>query len=422
MKRFLPLLIILPLLFWPGCDEENEGTVVFTATFNEEFVSGRNAFIFISDNDGNILAEKTFQGDGSFDLIADISSEEIPDRINVTTIGYDFNLTIHGNSRPEITTNMGVLTGSNWTWVNPYKDYNQESIGVSNYTFANIPDGLENVILSTEGSYYKHRNINYEGNYWLSLDENNVNVLAMGLLNDGTAIYKIIENVSVGETHELDLSEFLQAEQRIINNLTGEDCHYNNIQGFLEDGDHLRFEGYQLVHGNNDGTNWDEDYNFIANYPPNLFSKFQVGITVGQYNTPGEKDWYQKTFGDIPESVEKINADITGINFHVDNFEVDISGTYDQWELSLNDTTSVNYGWRLYIAPSITSGSLPNFPQSVYNEFPDLNRDGFSLYKVGLADFLCAENMDEWLDMFFNYDGYYGDICSGVRWLTYLVE
>ena len=101
---------------------------------------------------------------------------------------------------------------------------------------------------------------------------------------------------------------------------------------------------------------------------------------------------------------------------------MDISGTYDQWELSLNDTTSGNYGWSLYIAPSITSGSLPNFPQSVYNEHPELNRDGFSLRKVVLADFLCAENMDEWLDMFFNYDGYYGDICSGIRWLTYLVE
>ena len=421
MKRFLPLLIILPLLFWSGCDEKNEGTVVFTATFNEEFVSGRNAFIFISDNDGNILAEKTFQGDGSFDLIADISSEEIPDRINVTTIGYDFNLTIHGNSRPEITTNMGVLTGSNWTWVNPYKDYNQ-STAVTEFTLLNIPDELDNVILSSKGNYNKHRNITDGGNYSLSLDENNVDVLAMGLLNDGTAIYKTIENVSVGETHELDLSEFLQAEQRIINNLTGEDCDYNNIQGFLEDDDHLKFEGYQLVHGNNDGTNWDQDYNFIANYPPNLFSKFKVSITVGQWNTPGEKDWFQRTFGDIPESVEKINADITGINFHVDNFEVDISGTYDQWRLSLNDTTSGNYGWSLYIAPSITSGSLPNFPQSVYNEFPDLNRDGFSLYQVGLTDFLCAENMDEWLEMFFNYDGYYGDICSGIRWLTYLVE
>ena len=331
MKHFLPLLLILPLLLWVGCDEENDGTVIFTATFNGEFVSDYNAFIFISDNDGNILAEKTFQGDDSFDLIADISSEEIPDRISVTTIGYDFNDAEYEDALPKITTNMGVLTGSNWTWVNPYKDYNQESIGLSNYTFANIPDGLENVILSTKGSYYRHRNINYEGNYWLSLDENNVNVLAMGLLNDGTAIYKIIENVSVGETHELDLSEFLQAEQRIINNLTGEDCDYNNIQGFFEDDDHLKFEGYQLVHGNNDGTNWDQDYNFIANYPPNLFSKFQVGITVGQWNTPGEKDWYQKTFRDIPESVEKINADITGINFHVDNFEVDISGTYDQW-------------------------------------------------------------------------------------------
>ena len=28
MKRFLPLLIILPLLIWGGCEEEKESTIV----------------------------------------------------------------------------------------------------------------------------------------------------------------------------------------------------------------------------------------------------------------------------------------------------------------------------------------------------------------------------------------------------------
>jgi len=408
------LLLIIPLFICVACEEEKDSTVIFSATFNGEFRSERNAYIFISDNDGNILAEKTFQGDASFDLITDLPSEEIPDRINVTTIGHpDSNY-----YQPEITTNIGVLTGSNWTWVDPYVEYDLESIGTSNYTFANIPDGLENVYFSTKGSSNKERNINYEGWYTLNLNENNVNVLAMALFYDGTALYKIIENVSDGETHELDFSEFQETEQKIINNLTGEECNYINVQGFLEEDDHYWGEGFQLVRGNTDGSNWNEDGDFIINYPPNLFSKFKVGITVGQYNVPGEKDWYRRTFGNITESVEKINADINNASLQGVNFEVDISGTYDQWGLSLQDDLSGHW-WTLYISPDIASGSLPNFPQTVYDEYPDLNRNSFSIYRVTLADFLCADNMDEWLEMFFNYDGYYGDICSEVRWLNY---
>ena len=49
--------------------------------------------------------------------------------------------------------------------------------------------------------------------------ENNEDVVVMGLMNDGTASYNIIEGVSVGETHTLDFSEFLQSSQKIINNL-----------------------------------------------------------------------------------------------------------------------------------------------------------------------------------------------------------
>ena len=44
---------------------------LFTVTFDGEFEENATSFIFISDSDGNILADTSFIGDASFDLIAD---------------------------------------------------------------------------------------------------------------------------------------------------------------------------------------------------------------------------------------------------------------------------------------------------------------------------------------------------------------
>ena len=47
-------------------------------TFNGEFDSDATTIIFISDSDGNILADTSFIGDASFDLIADRTSDVPP--------------------------------------------------------------------------------------------------------------------------------------------------------------------------------------------------------------------------------------------------------------------------------------------------------------------------------------------------------
>ena len=384
---------------------------LFTATFDGEFDSDATTIIFISDSDGNILADTSFQGDASFDLMADKTSDVPPEKINITTIGK-----VNGNT--QISTNLGINKGSNWTWYNPY--YYPDVIGESYYTFTNIPDDLYRVVLSSKG-LTNRTSINESDTYSLSHYNNNEDVVIMGLMNDGTVLYKIIENVSVGETHTVDFSDFLQAEQKVINNLTGEDCClYLGLYGHYEEDSFLGYNRYRLSYGGREGVDWDADLNFIANYPPS-FTKFHTGLTVGQYNTPGEKDWYQRTFGDIPESVEKINADINVISSDIDNFEMDITGSYDQWSISASDSTA-GLGWGIYVNPSITFGELPTFPASVNEIYPEINRNGFIINRVSLVDWLCVDNQEEWLEMFFSYDGYYGDICSGSRHVTYWLE
>ena len=384
---------------------------LFSATFNGEFDSDATSLIFISDIDGNVLADTSFMGDASFALYANRTDNDPPEKINVTIIGKLF-----GNLK--IATNIGIDKGSNWTWYNPYSQ--TEVIGESYYTFLNIPNNLYRVIISSRGASSRHY-INDYDTYALTQIENNEDVVVMGLMNDGTASYNIIEGVSVGETHTLDFSEFLQAEQKIINNLTGKDCNWIGHSGLRAEDSYLSDNRYRLSNGSTEGIAWNVEQNFIANYPL-YFTKFTTGITVGSYNVPGEKSWYQKSFGEIPDFVRLIDGDINVINSDINNFEVEIIGSEpDQWSMELVDSSTA-IEWDIYINLNIISGSIPYFPSSVNVVYPEINRDLFVINKVGLQDFLCAENQEEWHQLYFNYDGYYGDFCSERRDLTHVLE
>ena len=144
--------------------------------------------------------------------------------------------------------------------------------------------------------------------------------------------------------------------------------------------------------------------------------------TVGQYNIPGEKSWYQKTFGEMPESVRLIDGDINVISSDIDNFVMEISGSEpDQWSMELvNSQTGIE--WNIYVKLNITSGMIPYFPLSVNEVYPEINRDLFVINNVSLQNFLCADNAEEWQELYFNTDGYYGDFCSGRRDMTYYLE
>ena len=160
-------------------------------------------------------------------------------------------------------------------------------------------------------------------------------------------LYKTIEGVSIAETHALDFSEFLQAEKKIINNLTGINCHWLAHSGFNIEGFQLSENIYRLSNGSIEGIALTTGQNLIVNYPPN-FTKFTTGITVGQYYVPGEKSWHQKSFGEILDSVRLIDGDINVINSDIDNFEMEISGSEPyQWSMELVDSTT-SIEWDIY--------------------------------------------------------------------------
>ena len=410
-------LLIIPLLVFISCEETEETDVdlgdyhLFTASFEEgEFADDVTSFIFISDGDGNVLADSGFIGAASFELFADTSLSPPPDKIGVTTV-------TKVGEYYRIVTNLGIDKGSEWTWYNPY--YEPEEIGQSYYNFTNLPDNLFRVIISSNGRYRSAFNDN--DTYELSHNESLEDVLIMGLLNDGSAIYKIVQGVSVGETHSVDFSGFSVANQIIMNNNSDLNCDYSRFYGYDSNDSFISYKRHRLNYVGGEGISWDSNQNFIFNYPPE-FGKFRTQAYVGDPNgTAGGKNWYQITTGEIPQTFEKIDADISVINSEINNFEMNLTGTFDQWEMELRrsrDTGDIDF-WYVFVNPSINNGKLPSFPTSISNEYPELLRQDFIMNNVAVTDYLCAQNQEEWHELFFNTDGYYLDFCSGYRKLRH---
>ena len=289
----------------------------------------------------------------------------------------------------------------------------------SNNTFTNLPDDLFRVIISSNGrsrSAYNDYDT-YELSHYESLED----VLIMGLLNDGSGIYKIVQGVSVGETHSVDFSGFSVANQTIMNNNSDLNCDYSQLGGYDSNDSFILYKRHRLNYGGGEGISWDSNQNFIFNYPPEL-GKFRTIAYVGEsWGTTGGKSWSQGTAGEIPTTFEKIDADISVINSEINNFEVNLTGTFDQWSINLRNSEASG-DWIVYISPSIDNGKLPSFPTSISNEYPELLREDFIMNSVTVTDWLCAENSKEWLDLFFYTDGYYLDFCSGYRMLYHWLD
>ena len=411
------LFFILPLFIWVSCEEESSeefSTDLITATFKNGYcLPDNNSFLVVSSEDGEILADTSFQGDASFNL-STADSVNAPDKINITLI----RMTEWGAL--SVTTNLSVDKGANWTWDNPYHD-EPEVIGNSYYTFSNVSENnISRVVLSSKGNRNRF-SVDPSNTYGLSHYHQIEDVSIMAYKEDGTAIYTILEDVQIEQTYNLDLSTFLPANYKIITNSTGEDCDNISLQAINVDDSAIQYNRHTFTdRGYIEGLGWNTNGEFFVNYPSE-FSKFGTGIGVGQYNVVGEKSWFQRTWGDIPESVEKINADITLVKSDPLDFEVSTNGVFDQWSVHFDDSLS-NSNWTFYINPNISSSSIPIMPSSVYTEYPELSSAFFKMTSIGAVDFLCVDSIQEWLELYFSTDGYYLDFCPQYRSVDYRVD
>ena len=400
-----------------GCDPTAEVTL-FSATFHEEYDPTVKSFVYISDSLGSVIADTSFYGSGSFVFSKKYTLGSAPEKIGVTAVTLD-------DGEIVLVTNLGVDIGSDFHYYDPYFD--SEVVGQSSYEFINIPENVYRLHLTSKGNYartYLDNPMDYSEVVYLNHNHDNENVLLMLFYNDGTAGYLVIESVQIGSSHVIDLSTFETAVHSLINNNTGLDNDYLQAYGYNNGESYISNNRIaRLVPGWGLNRMWNDGGNFIINYPsldvtPNIRFSAYVGSAPG---VPGGKNYGQTTTGSLPSSIEKIDADFDLISSDLDNFEISHSGSFDQWSVSLEDT-SISAYWDVYNSSSTSIMVLPSIPTSVSDEYSSLSSPSFSYVDINLTDWMCAETYKEWIELFHSSDGYYLDFCSGYRGLRYWPE
>tara|TARA_X000001036_G_scaffold139892_1_gene132668 strand:+ start:3841 stop:5100 length:1260 start_codon:yes stop_codon:yes gene_type:complete len=414
MKKYL--FIILLFSFWSCEDKEDTvDSTLITATFKNNWVrSDIVSYLAVHSLDGTLLADTSFTGNTSFSLNT-ADGESAPDRILVTTITTD------EYDNVEVVTNAGIKSDVNWIWEGVPDTYDDD-IGVSEYTFVNMSD-FDRAVISANNSYVRTGNGMFDETYSLVHrgPNNTEDVLLMAYKTDGSGYYKLFQDVEAGNsTIEVDGNELIPATYKLIDNNTSEvadaifiDAYENNESNLSANDHRLKYRGYYP------DQDYDENGDFHAHYPP-IYSKYKTGITTGVYGNSDTKYWYQRTYGDIPNSVEKINADFELINSSSDNFEISTTGVFDNAYFLFsgeNDYTTVN--WMVFVNPEILDefNSLPSMSSDAM-PYSGLANTSFTLIRISLTDYLCVEDNDTWTDLLFS-DGYIWDKCSELRDVTY---
>ena len=427
MKKYLRLLLIPMLAFYIGCEDNEEAgsNVLITATFKNDWASSDYTnFLVIQNMDGEVLADTNFIGNTSFTLNSS-DGETAPDRIIITTIKkYSTNL--------DVISNAGVKSGVNWTWEGePEPSF---PMFTSTFTFSNMSD-FSTAVLSANGQYKRISSSPLSGGEFTeSFDHhgenyNSEDILLMAYKTDhvqltpGSGYYKIFQNVNPSDnSFVVDGDDLVPAQYKLIINNTNEPGDFIQLHAYGENESFVSENSHRITYAGYYPSDFDESGNFHAFYPPE-YTSFRTSIASGYFAENGKKYWFQRTFGSISESLEKINADFELIDSSAANFKINATGVFDNAGFGFGGSDSY---WTIYIDAEVLTDiqSLPSLSPNVLEEYPELSQVGFShhLRYVRLSDVLCADDNDAWLDILFS-EGYYGDVCNnGYRDVTYYVN
>ena len=97
------------------------------------------------------------------------------------------------------------------------------------------------------------------------------------------------------------------------------------------------------------------------------------GVVGDGWNTPGGKQFRQRTVGDIPSSIEKLDADIISFDISDGRYSINAAGSFDQWGFELQNINeasgSINARWLFYNNSDSLVISRPEIPSSVLSEY-----------------------------------------------------
>ena len=374
---------------------------LFTANFTNDWLCADcgEGIIFISDMDGNVLADATWTGNASFEIEAPEDLTEFPERVSVTTV-----------RQGGLTTNLDIPVGSSWTWGNYYLSPDYDNPINVEFGFQNIPDHAGYVLSSLWSSNVSNRGIIYTP-YSFYFYESPMDIYLKLNTADSGPKYLWINDIT-GGYYQINLSNMSETESQTID-LQGNSVGFRKyLYGYPTPGS--RYTGrYRLDYGYDDDSTVAE---IKVYYPPSTFSDFRTSLYF--YDSDNTNVfWYQSVYGDIPNTFDKIDADFDFISATPNDFQISTTtNNFDSMHSAWRQYTGYgNYYWNFYGPNNLTSYSFPNLPNSVLNKYPDIEMQLFELSYTDLIDYSELDSYENILDIVFNSSDYFYNVVNDFR-------
>jgi len=410
MKKIVYLFSIICVTFIISCQskttEEDTPDFLFEATFvNNWLPSTSDAFLFISDESGNLIAEQEITGDGTytFDLLEERDSEY--DKLIISTIEidryYEYNYYVYMYSYGDIE------VGENYTFIRTY--HSRDGIGSIEISFENIP--IHNgYLLSTFWDYRSSssNSLNTNSSYFMDLYLE-PDFLYLWLNTDELgSLYTIVDPVNIGDSFTVDLENLQIPENQTITFIPIGNFGALLLNGYNEDGNyhsgyHRIMQKFSLDQGNGE---------FVTTIPTNTFSDFRSSITLYEddCNWPLYDCYYHTRYGNIPTEFKMIQADLEILDFDNQAVEISTSGDFDlvrsNW---FYEEDNINIYWYISDHQDQTNFQIPELPTALTSEFAQITQISFSLYYVSVDDYTELDNYKDYLEIKFKSDNYFND-------------
>lgn len=347
-----------------------------------------NVIVFISRQDGSLIADTTFNENGVHAVMTEDPGVEIPDTFMVTLVRYD----LYWHSLLIRITTFQEVTPSTWAVTGMYPD----TIGQATVSFTSVPDFTGLAVYSNQGYYNYTSSTNPQTCMIYSAADDfyvKINTIAEG------PRFKWLEGFAPGNHYTLDLSQ-LEIPNSITIPFPYQARYFEaRFWGFADQG--LDLGKAFLFDMTLAGVQPEEQVSLY--FPPGRYEHYRTHLMIRESFLTSTVH-YSNTTGGLPESFHLIDADIHGVSIDGTQVSFAAEGSYDTQKAFLYAYNSNNeiYEWSIYSPPTSRPVTIPDFSPLMSETFPGFDSSKFELKHAELMDFTDVSSYKELLQDIFD--------------------
>jgi hypothetical protein len=386
-------LIVLLILFisLTGCKKNSpgpdSGNPLLTVNFTDKFIPDQlSAIVFISDANGNLLADTTCRSNGQY-LIYPENDRKVTSTIMVTVVNYEVVmhiLEVHLNTYTKVT------PYSEWT----LKGTKPDSVGHSVVNLTNLPAITGPILYSNAGFH----NLTFRSSNCIQLMYKTPDELYVRIRTAGVDKYKWQEGIVPGNTYTVDMSDAIAADHHTITFPFNVKDYEVVVSGYTG----ANFDS-PLTHRTDEILSDGIAVNSIrVAFPPALFSGYISDLMLHE-TYQSDVQWFSHSLGNIPDQFRKIDATVTSVAVNGQQVVKVAAGTYKVWGANWQFYSSgeQSFDWNIYGPDTTSVLKLPVIAPAVSAFFTSICMDSLQYQYIQLDDYPNLSDYNEVLQKLF---------------------